>query len=143
MAVFQRIRTSDKIRDSKTRKIIKSSAQRYRNVETGRIVSKRQRDKAVKAAKENPYTLKTYENRYNSLLRDYIAKQAQQGKASDVRKAQLSKDFTQLLRDLKKSEQLRAKGKNAEANDLIKKALEKTTRRDGIDPSVIIGESPK
>ena len=149
MAILQRILTKDKIRDKKTRRIIKSSQERYKNVETGEIISRRQRDKLVREATKKfakkyvSYTEVAKGERYNALLRDYQAKQRQYGNILTKRDVQVSNEFTQLLKDLEKGRLLKNQGKIAQGNKLIIRALEKTDRRDNIGHDTPPGESPQ
>lgn len=141
MAVFQRILSKDKIRYRKSKRFIKTSSERYRDVNTGRIISRRERDKLSKAV---PKSLRQKERNIFYALRDsFIAKQRQKGNLITARDVGLSDDFTKIVRDLEKGKKLKREGKTAEGNTLIRRALQRTTRRDGIDRDVIPGESPK
>lgn len=142
MAVFQRILSSDKIRDRKTGRLIKSSAERYKNVETGKIVSRRQRDKQVKAI---PKIIRVSMTRQNdALVQSYMDKLAQKGKTITKRKANLSPAYTGIVRDLRRGAKLRRSAKPEDrfkGNELIREALEKTTRRDKVALDIVPGES--
>jgi hypothetical protein len=141
MAVFQRIQSTDKIRDPKTKRLLKSSQERYRDIETGKIVSRRQRDKISKAIPKDVRI--RHKQSFDTLRKSYVAKQAQKGKIITIRKSGLSDEFTKIVKDLKKGAKLKREGKTAEGNTLIRRALQKTTRRDGISRDIPPGESPK
>lgn len=152
MSVFQRIYTHDKIRDKKTRKLIKTTQERYKNVETGKIVTRRQRDAAVKVIPR--LVRKSLKNQNNSLLKSFIEKQKEKtGKKMTLRQANLSDKYTSVVKKLRRGAKLKREGlddtgedgrdyqKVAKGNKLIREALEETTRRDKISPEIIPGES--
>jgi hypothetical protein len=111
----------------------------YKNVKTGKVISRRQFDKIKKAKgiyrPKNITQLKHQRAKqgvYNALLRDYIEKQKQKGKIISRKKARESKTMKGIVQDLK-----------SPFNAIKLRALKKTVRRDGIDDSVPVGESPK
>lgn len=141
MAVFTRIKSEDKVRIPGSRRHIKTSAERYRDAETGKIYTRRQRDKLAKSI---PKTTRVhYRNKYELLRESYIAKQAQKGNKITKRQAGLGPTLTKIIKDLDKGARLRKQGKKEQGDTLIRRALQKTTRRDGIQRDIIPGESPK
>lgn len=140
MPTFRRIKTSDKIKDKKTRRIIKSTARRYIDEDTGKIYTRRQLEKVRKPKTRFnlPKSKRTTKGGvYHSLVRDYAKKQK-----LTFKQAQRKPEFRQVIKDLERGAELRKTGKKFEGDQLIKKALEKTTRRDFVSEFITPGESP-
>lgn len=148
MAKLRRIKSSDKIRNPKTRKLIKSSAENFIDPKTKKIYSRRQAGKILgkplkKPVKNRQYEARGGQLRYLRLRDDFIDKQKQKGIKLKPRAAGQNEKFIKLLSELKRGGKLKAQGKNVEGNKLILRALKRTTRRDGISDVIIPGESPK
>lgn len=145
---LRKIKTKDKIRNPKTRKLIKSTAGAYYDSKTKTVYSRRQRDKLVKGISYKPPVNRQYKARgkqlmYLRLRDDFIDKQKTKGKKITVGEAQRSKELKSIVDDLKLGAKLRKQGKKTEAQKVLLRALKKTTRRDGIADTVLVGESPK
>ena len=126
---------------------IPGSARRYKDKKTGKQYSRYSATKILKEQgkiKQKLVSLKTKRRfkTYISLRNDYISKLQQKGKFVSVRQAMNSDELKQILKDLKKGANLRKQGKKIEGDRLIKAALKKTTRRDGVADFIPPGESP-
>lgn len=139
-----------KPRSSKTTKknrfvpIRGDKARRFKDIKTGRTISRRQAEKfRTRTPRPNRAKVVGTFHRTVAIRRDYIAKRTQRGVKLSVRDAVASPTYQKILADLKRGAQLRAQGKEAEAQVYLLRALKKTTRRDGIKDTIPVGESPK
>lgn len=150
MPIFRRIKDSDKIKDKKTRRLIKSSQRKYID-EKGKIYTRQEVEK-IRGRKKRTGKYRTTKKGgvYDSLVKDYIKKKAREGVIIKNKDARQSQELKEIIKALKEGAALKSKGeaKNNPASVIrgsqkIIDALKKVGRRDGVPDFVIPGESPK
>lgn len=104
-----------------------------------RLRNTRAQKKRVAAAKKALPKIRLY----HGLVKSFIDKQKQKDEPVTYQQAQKSPVMKKIIADLKKGERLRKRGRKNEGNRIIKQALEKTTRRDGVPERFAPGESPQ
>jgi intein/homing endonuclease len=110
-----------------------TSYQRRKNVEyqRKRAIAGRKAAKKLKGRVPSR-TERVKQKRYREILKSYLEKQKNiGGKYNTYKKAQQSPDMKTILKDLKSGDPF-----------LQKRALEMTTRRDGVPETIPVGETP-
>lgn len=97
--------------------------------------------KQYKIKEPRTYSQRKNLSRYEALLRDYREKNFKKKRRLTYQEEM--EEMRQILKNLYTGQYLKAMGYEAEAQKYFKRALKKTTRRDGIPEAVPVGESPK
>ena len=115
---------------------------------TGKALSRYSYEKLYgrKTTRQNARQVTNKFKRYIELRDSYIEKQNAKRKKKGLkpltkREAMQSEELKQMVVDLHMGKRLKKRGKTAEGNKLLLKALKKTTRRDGIPDNIPVGET--